>query len=285
MLRDVDQIFKWIKGLFGVYKESRDPFRAQASRILQAFVAHGISPTQIARIVPEGMLKEPSSLADPSQLKKHLTSPFVTWVADALKLEMSWLDGDEQTAHFLLESYKKPSRLLDKLSEIADREESSLAIHVFKSNPLPLSHTPEGPFSVVLEERFLELDGKEVSRFYFLTEGATFDHSPCVTHLLQICAIAHHLSVRVWGRVLGRKDLTALWRMDGLIPEHFNCTIAKYWHPDDALWTGLTGDPGWKRRHQAYLSESLVGDGMGWLAEELEIDRVRLSAMSHVGKV
>lgn len=280
MLREIDQIFKWIKELQGVVRERQDPFRVQAERILKAFSAHDISPAQVVRFVPDGLLGEPSALADPGRLNNYLPAAFVNWVAQTLKLELRWLDGLSVTAHYHLDGYKNPARLFDELSGmLAQREEwGSFVIYVFKANSRALSGSRSGVFSVVLQEYLPERDGRELSRYYFLTHGASFDNVASVIHLLEICAIGHHLSIPVRGEVLGRKHLLSMYRMERLVPDNWKARATEPWYPDDALWLGLTGDAEWNRLYQTYLRESLNAAGMTWLAKEIDSERVRLAS-------
>ena len=54
-------------------QERRDPVRAQAQRIIDAFEAHGIARQQIVRILPLELAIPPAALSTPDKLQDKVT--------------------------------------------------------------------------------------------------------------------------------------------------------------------------------------------------------------------
>lgn len=275
--KELSGLFDLVRNLWGVYRQRRDPFRCQAERILAAFKAHGIAPTQIGRLSPAPPLDKLSVLAYPEHLKEHLSPAFVLWVQETLQLEQSWLDGTSSRPYQRIYSYKCPGELHGWLSQRHDPKayELRFTLHIFKQDERPLGSDSQGPFVAVLEERFAELNDQDVSRYYYLTEGAHFEHYPCIIHLLQILALAHHHRMNVKGWVMPLKRLRKLDEGHDLLPNLWHIDIRRTWHPDDALWPHMSGRNPWLEEARRHLDEALGNAGQQELVAELSADRQR----------
>ena len=66
---------------------------------------------------------------------------------------------------------------------------------------------------------FAELGDKQLYRYYFLSSGWNFEHSPCVVNLLALLRIAEHLNVHVVGQVAPARILKNAEEQHLIIPE------------------------------------------------------------------
>ncbi len=277
IFKQISSGIKLIKELHRARRDHVDSFRKEAQRIIDAFEAHDIPPNEVMRLLPEGLLEDPSVFGGAQTLKKHL-SKVSPWVQRTLRLDPAWLKGRTAVPHLRISSYKYLPALVEFLeareSESADM--SRFTLYVFKQDVLPVEQS-SGPLVIVLAEVFEEVDEVELTRFYYLSERLEFGHFHSMLNLMQILAFAHHYRVRVWGRVMKPNYIARLERGEGFITTLWRGEISGGWYPEDILWTGLGGDPAWKERMQADLDAQLRGDGFGWLADEIYAERVRFS--------
>lgn len=276
--KPISSAIKLIKELYGVRRDHIDSFRKEAQRIIDAFEAHDIPPNEVMRLLPEGLLDDPSDLGSAQSLKKHLAkvSP---WTQSTLRLNPAWLKGRSSVPHKIISSYKHLTALVEFLQarELESADMSRFTVYVFKQDVQPIELS-SGPMVIILAETFAEIDEVELTRFYYLSERLEFGHLHCLLNLMHVMAFAHHYGIRVRGCVMKPSYLLRLERGEGFIPALWRGEIAKGWYPEDILWTGLTGDPAWKERMQADLDARLRREGFGWLASEIESERVRLAS-------
>lgn len=274
----INSLIKLRRDVQDIRRDQADSFRKEAQRIIDAFNAHDIPPNEVMRILPEGMLDDPSEFENAQSLKKHLAkvSP---WAQATLCLDPAWLKGRSNVPHKRVCSYKDLLTLVEFLQqkEHESADMNRFSIHVFKQDALPFDRS-EGPMVIVLEETFEEVDDVPYQRFYYLSEGLEFGPLHCMLNLMHVVAFAHHYGIKVWGRTMKPACLIRLDQGVGFIPDLWRGELYKPWHPEDILWRGLTGDPAWKERMQADLDAGLRREGFTWLADKIEADRARFSA-------
>lgn len=276
--RPISSMIKLIKELYGVRRDHIDSFRKEAQRIIDAFEAHDIPPNEVMRLLPEGLLDDPSDLGNAQSLKKHLAK-MSPWTQSTLRLNPAWLKGRSCVPHQRISSYKHLAALVEFLQarEQESADMSRFTIYVFKQDVLPIELS-SGPMVIILAEDFAEIDEVELTRFYYLSEHLEFGHFHCLINFMQIVAVAHHYRITVWGRVMKPSYLARLERGEGFIPTLWRGEIPGGWYPEDILWTGLSGDPAWKEQKQAELDAQLREYGFGWMADEINSERVRLAS-------
>lgn len=265
------------KELRGLQRDRTDSFRKEALRVINAFEAHDIPPNEVMRLLPDGMLDDPSDLANAQLLKKHLAriSP---WAESVLCLNPAWIKGRSSVPHQRVSSYKHLPALVEFL-EAKEQESSDMSrftLYVFKQDLRPVESS-SGPMVVVLSEVFAEIDEVELRRYYYLSHGLEFGHFHSLLNLMQILALAHHHGMVTWGRAMKPSYLYQLAEGEGFIPALWRGELAAGWYPDDLLWEGLSGDPEWKRAKQAVLDSSLRQEGLEWLADHICSERMRLA--------
>lgn len=276
--KPVSSAINLIKELYGFRRDHIDSFRKEAQRVIDAFEAHDIPPNEVMRLLPEGLLDDPSDLGSARSLKKHLAkvSP---WTQSTLRLNPAWLKGRSSVPHQIISSYKHLTALVEFLQarEQESADMSRFTVYVFKQDVVPIELS-SGPMVIILAEDFAEIDEVELTRFYYLSERLEFGHLHCLLNLMHVMAFAHHYGIRVWGRVMKPAYLARLERGEGFIPTLWRGEIHGGWYPEDILWTGLSGDPAWKETLQADLDAQLRGDGFSWFANEIDSERKRLAS-------
>jgi hypothetical protein len=76
-----------------------------------------------------------------------------------------------------------------------------------------------GRFVVVYEECFAELEDKALSRYWYMSNGMNFDHSPCTVDLLGMLTIAEQLHLTAIAHVVRDATLRAAEGAElGLLP-------------------------------------------------------------------
>jgi hypothetical protein len=253
-----------------------DSFRLEAQRIIDAFRAHDLDPNEVARILPKGVLlgASPSVLGDASELKNHL-SEVSPWALNELALDPLWLRGKSKKPHLYIHSYKHLSELTDFLkSREGLREDGTeglidrYQLHIYKQDDKPLSDSA-GTFVVLLSEEFACLDGDSYYRFYYLTEGHHFEHSPCLIHLLQIITVALHYRIFIFGHVMAPRRIEALDGGEGFVNDLVTGVTGKVWHPEDLFFRPGTGKEQWNLRARRWTVESMLGTSSELLLESL----------------
>lgn len=259
LLGPVSKLFAWLQN-------RANTVRQQAARILQAFEAHGIQRTQINRLLPKDLQLLPFQLSDADELKKVLTQEHINWVANFFALEREWLDGTSDAANQLIFSYKSPGELHQWLTEHSRQAEKVLhfKLRLITPDTQPISSASQGYFAVILEELFDTEDDYQ-SRYHHLTNGAHFEHPPCLLHLMQILAIANHHNLMLCRSVLPAASLYQLSHLNGLIPDWLMKTKPHPLEADQEFWELCANNAQWL--------EELRRSGLPEVVESIERDR------------
>ncbi|ODS89376.1 MAG: hypothetical protein ABS45_16765 [Comamonas sp. SCN 65-56] len=246
-----------IRDFAAVWKKRRNPARAQAQRLLDAFAAHGVAGVQIPRLLPEALALPNAAFADADDLKDKLTPRLLDWAADTLALRRGWLDGVDSQRHHRVQGYKQPSIYRDwlqqrqKLFPNLDR-----IIHVFVASKEPLGPQSTGSLCVAYGERFDTLDTQELSRYWLLSDHWRLDHSPCTVNLMALCAIAGELGIMVIGHVATREALVRLDDGQLFVPQVL-ALDAHRWFPADLIDPPPGQDSAWRQTLWADAQELL----------------------------
>lgn len=276
------QIVKTLLGpagqLLGWLQNRANPARRQAARILEAFEAHGIERTQINRLLPAELQLSQFELSTPDELKKVIRQPLVDWTRDFLALEQNWLDGTSTQAHTLIDSYKNPAALHRWLQAQSspDQQGCQFRLYLVTSDKGPITARSSADFAVVLEA-FINADDSSLRRYYHLTDGAHFDHYPCVLHLMQILALANFHQLIPWRRVMPAGRLFRFGRREGLIPEQLQRCEQHPLHADHEFWAHFSGDSPWLVQLRQHTEASLLQAGLQEVVASINHDRQRFA--------
>ncbi len=218
------------------FQDRRDPVRAQAKRLIDAFEAHGIARQQIARVLPPPLAMPPVKMSSPSKLKESLSPALLDWAAEYLALNRAWLDGVDDQPHELVDGYKNTD-VYDKWlrRRQATAQAVNRCLYVWTADTGPLGFDSRGPLCLVYAEDSDGLDGKEFSRYWLLSREWRLGHPPCVENMLEVVTIARALGIMSIGRIVPMKWLMKLESGKAFAPqvrEH----LSTLWHPEDAVF-------------------------------------------------
>lgn len=273
----------FLGGLFGAVKllregvayvlERRDSFHQQAARVIAAFKAHDLAPNVAADLMEEGLIEDPSVFERPKDLKPHLRR-ITPWAAELLQLDPAWFKGRASRAHKNIDDLQEflLSRSFDESATVR------FDIYVFKTDDSAI-HQSRGSFCVILEECFTYLDEEQldgVYRYYYLTQGAYFEHYKWLLQLMSIAAIAHIHTIPIRGAVMSADRLAKLDQGYGLIPDLWREKLGKSWYVEDAIWTGLGAPADWVLQRRPDFDDYLLRIGRKDVLENLVEERARL---------
>lgn len=190
----------------GWWSKRHDVVYLQAQRMLAAFEKHEIPRQQITRILPDQFAIPMTAFSTAEKLKDVLTPSLLDWASETLCISRGWLDGVQEHPHESVHVYKHPQRMHAWLHErcVATGNKTML-LHVFMDGCAPDLQGVSGPFVVVLEECFGELDRRGMSRYWIVSEGWRFDHQPCAMNLLCLMTIAESLHITSCGHDADRR--------------------------------------------------------------------------------
>lgn len=185
------------------FQDRRDPVRAQAQHVIDAFEAHGIARQQIARVLPPELAIPPASLSNADKLKDKVTPALLDWAADYLALDRRWLDGVDAWPHQRVDGYKNEgvyAEWLRQRLEVAPAVDRVLFVWTAED---PVSgSTSGGPVCLVYSEDSAWLDGGSLSRYWLLSDQWPIDHGSCVVSMLKVVGVARSLGILVVGRLV-----------------------------------------------------------------------------------
>ena len=233
-----------LTSLFRWFSRQRNPARQMASRVIEVFETHGIGRTSINKLLPENLRLPIHQWTSPDALAEALHQNHIDWICQRFALTHGWLTGESEAAHEEVFSYKAPGFLHPWFLQHRTGDSLEFKLHVLTPDMSEIGPRSRGNFALVLEH--MSADDGEPSRFYHLTNGAHFEHYPCLVHLVQVMAIAHHHHAipRRWR--LNPEDLHRLAHQQGLIP----CYLAKarsnlQIQGDHELWPHFSGESRW----------------------------------------
>lgn len=230
-------LIRWIVeslvALFKGQRSRRKPLFLQAERLLKAFQAHDVPSHQLPRLMPEAIRLRPQDVTSPETLAGHLRLEHLDWTNEILAVRRDWLDLESDQPHQVMRVYKQPEMLCRWLEGRASvRNDRFGSIHVLTEAPFEEPGVALGRFVVVYEEGFAEIDDMSLSRYWYLSEGAHFEHPPCVVDLLGIMTIAEHFSLTLFAHVVSAATLLAAESGTlGLLPPILK--RSKGWRPQD----------------------------------------------------
>lgn len=208
-------------------------------------------------------------------LKEVLNQHHIDWFSSYLKFDPRWIEGESDSAHQLIFSYKAP-KLFHKWLEcnLLPDQWCRFKLYLITASKLEIEASSTGPFAVVCEE-FGDTDETDISRFYHLTHGATLNHRPCLLHLMQLLAIAQCHHVILQRSTLPITSLISLSNHDGFIPDYLaKCSP----HPlgaDHEFWEHFSGNSTWIQQLRLETDLSLRNAGLIALASTVSSDRTR----------
>lgn len=277
LLSPVTQLASWVQNRI-------NPVRKQAARILQVFEAHGIERTQINRLLPQDLRLQPFQFSDADELKKAFKQEHITWLVDYFALEPAWLEGTSDEANQQIFSYKSPELLHQWLLQHKDpaQEGFNFKLHLITADNRPICSASISYFAAILEVLVSDEDDRQ-SRLYHLNQGARFDHQPCLLHLMQILAIAHHHSVIMRRAILPPAELRRMSLNQGLIVQWLYKAMPHPLEADHEFWGHFSGDTPWLAQLRQETEDSLIQAGLAEVVSTIQYDRKRFASTKQIG--
>ncbi len=265
-----------LQRLFVWLSERHNPVRQQAARVLATFEAHGVARTEINALLPEALQLSAYQWSSADQLKLALRQAHLDWLNQHFALEGGWLTGKSDSAHQHLFSYKAPERLHQWFQEQRTPEANfEFKLHLLTPDTREIGPDSEGYYALVLER--LDEDHSVCRRFYHLTEGGHFEHRPCLIHLLQVLAVAHHHDAIMHRTQLDTASLYQLSHHKGLIPHWLDRCRPHPLGAGHELWPHDSGHSPWLDELRADAEKGLRRAGLTEVIEKLHQDTQRFS--------
>lgn len=216
-------------------QDRRDPVRAQAQRMIDAFEVHGIARQQIARVLPPELAIVPAAFSSADKLKDKVTPALLDWAANYLVLDRRWLDGVEARPHLCVDSYKNEGNYAEWLRQRLEVAPAVYRVlHVWTAEDPVLGSTSAGPVCLVYMEDSAGLDGGSLSRYWLLSDQWPIDHGSCVVSMLKVVGIARSLRILVVGRLVPAPVLREL-EAGRIFAPQAQSRGGKLWYPEDML--------------------------------------------------
>jgi hypothetical protein len=215
--------------------------------------------------MPELVRVKPQDVTSPEVLASHLRLDHLDWASEALAIRRDWLDLEGEQPHHEVHVYKNPKALYQWFQERrAIRGERFGSVHVLTEGVFTDPGAARGRFVVIYEEAFAEIDDKSISRYWYLSKGAHFEHPPCVIDLLGILTIAEHFHLLPVGHVVSAAVTAAAEAGTlGLIPLVLKRRLG--WRPQDWVPVQYATASCKTQAHRAYWEQTrqkLVGAGL-----------------------
>lgn len=258
VLSDAKVVADWLGKLFGWWKVRQDPIRAQAQRVLDVFVAHGVAQTQISRLLPEQFAIPMMDFASADKLSEHLTPALLDWVAEYFALNRSWLDCRPVDPHQTINCYKHPADFAAWLTERRTGEPFQFRLFVLKPSAKPIGPSSNENILIVLEECITYLDDQSICRYFIFDGNGPLSHYPVIRSLMGLCVVADRTRCLVKGRVVDEKICTAIEDGQLLIPLGLS-KARNSWEPDGMLFQSPANDLHWQNQLRADIAEDLTG--------------------------
>lgn len=226
-----DLVYSGIRWL----RDFQDPARDQASRIINAFEAHGIPRQQILRILPTDIEIPFKAFSNVENLRNNLSLSLLDWSAEFLALNRNWLDGVGKKPHQFLDGYKNESIYIRWFeSRIMAVSADHRKLVIWSSNDLNNTPNSNGYLSIVYVESNYGYDGNEISRYWSLSDRWRADHKPCIDSMSKIVEICCLLDILVIGRIV-KQSVIERYETGQLFAPEVNSYTRSFWYPEDLV--------------------------------------------------
>lgn len=162
---------RWKEGRGG-----RSEVATVAKRFLKVFYEHGVLPGSIPRLIPSLRYGD---LLDETALLAALTPEALDQTANFFGVRVAWLAGADDVAYETDYSYKSPSRLQDRLANIARDAHNMPLRAISTSKYLDRESTHAQRLELVAVEPVATVDETTVYRYHPFADGWEWGHAEC----------------------------------------------------------------------------------------------------------
>lgn len=180
-----------IKQLFGA-KPSKTSVTVVADRFKQIFSYHGIEVTQIPRIFSEVKLAD---LQSDKRLMASLSSELLVSVAQFFGVRIEWLEGVDDRIYEHLGTYKDPTRLFEKITDLSSQGDDDLRcpLQVLTTSKQLDRDSPQDQYlAPVIVEKIADLGDETIYRYHIFQDAYYWQHKPARIELKAIAKIIFH---------------------------------------------------------------------------------------------
>ncbi len=149
-----------------------------AQHFLQAFVDHGVEPSQIPRLLPQIKLDD---LKSENSLLAVLTPEILDQAAKFFGIRTDWLEGVDGGIYDCLSCYKQPKIFFENLALLNHGENDSDDFYVqslVTTKQLDMNDPSQQLLVVVVAEKIAQLGDQRVYRYHIYGDGWDWGYWP-----------------------------------------------------------------------------------------------------------
>lgn len=165
-------------------KNPHDPVTVVDKRFLQLFIDHGITVTQIPRLIPNISLDK---LQSTDALLTALTINVLESAAALFGVRLSWLEGVDDIIYEPLYCYKQPHLFFEQLAALKMPSNGFAVRALTATKVLDAQNDRPQKLALILVEKVQDLGSKEIARYRVFEDEWDWAHMPC---RLQLKAMA-----------------------------------------------------------------------------------------------
>ena len=166
--------------------DQQPPASRVGTRFLALFQAHGVTPAQIQRFLPQVTLEH---LA-PERLGAVLTNETLNQAAALFGVRREWLEGVDQQIYEPNFCYKAPGWFFEDLTRWQN-EPQAFAVRILCCGELDNSSQREQPLALVAVEKVGMLGDEEICRYRIYHDAWDWGYFPCRLQLKAIARLVH----------------------------------------------------------------------------------------------
>ncbi len=203
-------LWSWIRK-----RTTTSPVEIVGQRFIKLFEDHGVSITQIPRLVPELPLV---SLHNSERLLASLTPALLDQAALMFNVNRGWLEGTTDSIYDTDFCYMAPERFFNALLKISRDTFESPACFLFDGRRLDNRVEREQPLALVMREKIAEFGGEDIFRYRVFGDDWNWSYVKCRVQLKSMIRIVEQTTGRPIHLFPCRPDELANIRGGGMIP-------------------------------------------------------------------
>lgn len=186
-------------------RREHPPAHLVAQRFLDLFLAHGVAPAQIQRLLPQVTLEH---LA-PDRLGAVLTNETLDQAAALFGVRREWLEGIDEQIYEHLHCYKAPRRFFEDLEQWHIQPQM-FSVRALCCGELEYDRQCAQPIALIVVEPVSKFGDEQICRYHVYHDTWDWSHLPCRLQLKATARLIHFGSQtpvplhRVQRRVLER---------------------------------------------------------------------------------
>jgi hypothetical protein len=173
-----------------INKPEIDHVSIVAKRFIKIFEEHGVTTSQIPRLIPEITLDK---LQSSTTLLPALTSDVLEKTANLFKIRRAWLEGLGNQIYDCLWCYKDPERFFQELATLKIERLNYSIMAFCCTQTLDKNNKLRQPIVIVFAEKLTDLDGEEIYRYRIFDDGWHWDYWKCRIQLKAMARVVYQV--------------------------------------------------------------------------------------------